>query len=151
MANKIQFGIDFKLDKQGLTQAKSEIEKIKKSLQEGTKLKIGGDSIEKLKREIEAFDTALDRAFDKDLNKLNVNKLNSELKKANISMSDFKLTDIISQIIISAIQVGTTKQLIHIIFEILISIFQQKNITKILSFGFTIDFQSLIQAPLKLN
>ena len=89
MANKIQFGIDFKLDKQGLTQAKSEIEKIKKSLQEGTKLKIGGDSIEKLKREIEAFDTALDRAFDKDLNKLNVNKLNSELKKANISMSDF--------------------------------------------------------------
>lgn len=89
MANKIQFGIDFKLDKQGLTQAKSEIEKIKKSLQEGTKLKIDGDSIEKLKREIEAFDTALDRAFDKDLNKLNVNKLNSELKKANISMSDF--------------------------------------------------------------
>ncbi len=89
MANKIQFGIDFKLDKQGLTQAKSEIEKIKKSLQEDTKLKIGGDSIEKLKREIEAFDTALDRAFDKDLNKLNVNKLNSELKKANISMSDF--------------------------------------------------------------
>ena len=89
MANKIQFGIDFKLDKQGLTQAKSEIEKIKKSLQEDTKLSISGDSIEKLKREIEAFDTALDRAFDKDLNKLNVNKLNSELKKANISMSDF--------------------------------------------------------------
>ena len=48
MANKIQFGIDFKLDKQGLTQAKSEIEKIKKSLQEDTKLSISGDSIEKL-------------------------------------------------------------------------------------------------------
>lgn len=89
MANKMQFGLEFKLDKQGLSQAKIELEKIKRQLEDESKLKISGEELVKLRKQVDDFDKSLDKAFDKDFSKLNLNKLNLELKKANIEMDDF--------------------------------------------------------------
>lgn len=89
MAN-INFGIGFKLDKSGLNTAKQELSSISKQLDDmlkDKKLNIDRESIQKAQTDVRALEQALDKAFDKDISKLNLKTLDAELKKSKITIS----------------------------------------------------------------
>ena len=81
----INFKLGFDLDAAGIQQARTQIENLIKELEKKPNFQVD-EELQKAKNSAQALDTALQRAYNKRLDTINVETFNKELRKANTNL-----------------------------------------------------------------
>lgn len=87
--HRIQFGLDFTLNEEGLKRARREINSLATQLKEN-RFNIDTSTLDGLEGQLRKVDEAMSKAFDHDLKKLDISKFNKQLKGSEVSLTNLQ-------------------------------------------------------------